>query len=92
MPKYLTERSIPGVGGLSAGDLQGISQKPCNVLRQLGPDVQWVQSYVTGDKIYCVYNATREQQLRGQVRRGGFPIDRVASFMSTTAETSSASA
>ena len=83
MPKFVIERSIPGIGGVGAGDLQGISQKSRNVLRELGPDVQWVHSYVTGDKIYCVYNAASEQQLRDHARLGGFPIDSVARVVST---------
>ncbi|HEX5312349.1 DUF4242 domain-containing protein [Aquabacterium sp.] len=83
MPKFVIERSIPGIGGVSAGDLQGISQKSCSVLRELGPDVQWVHSYVTGDKIYCVYNAASEQQLHDHARLGGFPINSVARVVST---------
>jgi hypothetical protein len=83
MPKFVIERSIPGIGGVSAGDLQGISQKSCSVLRELGPDVQWVHSYVTGDKIYCVYNAASEQQLYDHARLGGFPINSVARVVST---------
>ncbi len=83
MPKFVIERSIPGIGGVSAGDLQGISQKSCSVLRELGPDVQWVHSYVTGDKIYCVSNAASEQQLHDHARLGGFPINSVARVVST---------
>lgn len=83
MPKFVIERSIPGIGGVSAGDLQGISQKSCSVLRELGPDVQWVHSYVTGDKIYCVYNAASEQQLHDHARLGDFPINSVARVVST---------
>jgi hypothetical protein len=83
MPKFVIERSILGIGGLSAGDLQSISQESCSVLRELGSDVQWVQSYVTGDKIYCIYNAASEQQLRNHARLGGFPIDSMARVVST---------
>lgn len=83
MPKYLIERTIPSIGAVSAGDLQAISQKSCAVLRDLGPEVQWVHSYVTGDKIYCVYNAASEQLIRDHARLGGFPIDNVARVVTT---------
>jgi Nickel responsive protein SCO4226-like len=78
MPKFLIEREIPGAGDLSAGDLQAISQKSCAVLRELGPQVQWVESYVTGDKIYCVYIAPDEAAVREHAARGGFPANRVS--------------
>ena len=61
MPKFVIERAIPGVGATQAAELQAISQKSCSVLQELGPDVQWVHSYVTGDKIYCIYNAANEE-------------------------------
>ena len=83
MPKYLIERTIPSIGAVSAGDLQAISQKSCGVLRDMGPEVQWVHSYVTGDKIYCVYNASNEQLVRDHARLGGFPIDSVARIVTT---------
>jgi hypothetical protein len=83
MPKYLIERTIPSIGAVSAGDLQAISQKSCGVLRDMGPEVQWVHSYVTGDKIYCVYNAASEQLVRDHARLGGFPIDSVARIVTT---------
>lgn len=83
MPKYLIERTIPNIGAVSAGDLQAISQKSCGVLRDMGPEVQWVHSYVTGDKIYCVYNAASEQLVRDHARLGGFPIDSVARVVTT---------
>ncbi len=90
MPKFVIERSIPHVGALSAAELQAISQKSCGVLRDLGPEVQWVHSYVTGDKIYCVYNAANEGLVREHARRGGFPADSVARVVTiidpTTAE------
>ena len=90
MPKYLIERTIPSIGAVSAGDLQAISQKSCGVVRDLGPKVQWVHSYVTGDKIYCIYNAASEQLVRDHARLGGFPIDSVARVVTiidpTTAE------
>ena len=78
MPKYLIERSIPSIGAVSASDLQAISQKSCGVVEDLGSEVQWVHIYVTGDKIYCVYNAASEQLVRDHARLGGFPIDSVA--------------
>lgn len=83
MPKYLIERTIPSIGAVSAGDLQAISQKSCGVLRDLGPEVQWVHSYVTADKIYCVYNAASEQLVRNHARLSGFPIDSVARVVTT---------
>lgn len=90
MPKYVIERAIPGVGALKAAELQAVSQKSCSVLQDLGPDVQWVHSYVTGDKMYCVYNAASEDLVREHARRGGFPANSVARVMSivdpTTAE------
>ena len=90
MPKYLIERSIPSIGAVSASDLQAISQKSCGVVKDLGSEVQWVHSYVTGDKIYCVYNAASEQLVRDHARLGGFPIDSVARVVTiidpTTAE------
>lgn len=78
MPKYVIERDIPGAGKLSRAELKAISQKSCSVLNQLGPQIQWVQSYVTGDKIYCVYNAPNEDMVRDHASRGGFPANRVS--------------
>ncbi len=90
MPKFVIERAIPGAGNLTAEQLQGISQKSCGVLRQLGPQVQWVQSYVTADKIYCVYIAPDAEAVREHARLGGFPADEVAEVTTiidpTTAE------
>jgi hypothetical protein len=90
MPKFLIERTIPGAGRLSAAELQGISQRSCGVLRELGPAVQWLHSYVTADKVYCVYVAPDEAAVREHARRGGFPVDRVeritTSIDPTTAE------
>ena len=73
MPKFVIERAIPGIGASKATELQAISEKSCSVLQELGPQVQWVHSYVTGDKIYCVYNAANEELVRDHARRGGFP-------------------
>lgn len=78
MPKYVIERDIPGAGRLSPGELQAVSQKSCGVLTELGPQIQWVQSYVTDNKIYCVYIAPNEGLIREHARRGGFPADRVS--------------
>ncbi len=78
MPKYVIEREIPGAGKLSAADLQGISVKSCGVLQQLGPSIQWVQSYVTNDKIYCVYIAPTEAMVLEHAKLGGFPANRVS--------------
>jgi len=77
MPQYLIERNIPGAGRLSAAELKAISQKSCGVLNAMGPQIQWVQSYVTGDQIYCVYRAPNEAMVREHARQGGFPADRV---------------
>jgi hypothetical protein len=78
MPKYLIEREIPGAGKLSDEELQGISQKSCGVLQKMGPRIQWVQSYVTDDKIYCVYIAPDEAAVREHAAQGGFPANRVS--------------
>ncbi|MGH8522065.1 MAG: DUF4242 domain-containing protein [Gammaproteobacteria bacterium] len=90
MPKYVIEREIPGAGKLSARELQAISRKSCAVLNGLGPQIQWVQSYVTGDKVYCVYIAPNEEMVREHARQGGFPANRVSEVASvidpTTAE------
>ncbi len=90
MPRFVIEREIPGAGKLSPQELQAISQKSCSVLDQLGPKIQWVQSYVTDDKIYCVYIAPDEGLVREHARQGGFPANVVAEVRSvidpTTAE------
>jgi hypothetical protein len=78
MPKFVIERNLPGAGQLSSQDLRAISQKSCGVLRHMGPQIQWVHSYVTADKIYCVYNAPDEESVREHARQGGFPADSVA--------------
>lgn len=78
MHKYVIERDIPGAGSLSADTLQGISQKSCGVLKELGPQIQWVESYVTDDKIYCVYIAANEELVREHAKRGGFPANRIS--------------
>ena len=78
MPKYVIEREIPGAGNMTRQDLQGASQKSCSVLRNLGPEIQWVQSYVTDDKLYCVYIAPNEELIREHAQQGGFPANRVS--------------
>jgi hypothetical protein len=78
MPKYIIEREIPGAGKLSAEQLHGIAQKSCGVLRSMGSNVQWVHSYVTTDKIYCVYIAPDEASVRQHAEQGGFPANRVS--------------
>jgi Protein of unknown function (DUF4242) len=83
MPKFLIEREIPGAGRMPPEELQAISQKSCSVLRNLGPEIQWVHSYVTDDKIYCVYIAPNEQMVREHARQGGFPANRVSEIKST---------
>lgn len=77
MPKFVIEREIPGAGKLSAEQLKGISQTSCGVLSKMGPQIQWVHSYVTGDKIYCVYNAPNEEMVREHAKQGGFPANEV---------------
>ncbi len=90
MPKFVIEREIAGVGELTAQELQGISQKSCGVLRDMGPQIQWVESYVTDDKIYCVYVAPDEAAVRQHAEQGGFPANRISRVRSvidpTTAE------
>ncbi|HKA07684.1 MAG TPA: DUF4242 domain-containing protein [Gemmataceae bacterium] len=78
MPRFIIEREVPGAGKLSTAELKGISQKSCSVLREMGPKIQWLESYVTGDKIYCVYIAPDEQSVREHASRGGFPANRVS--------------
>ena len=78
MPKYVIEREIRGAGKLSAAQLQAISQKSCGVLTQMGPQIQWLHSYVTDDKIYCVYVAPSEEAVRRHAEQGGFPANRIS--------------
>ena len=90
MPKFVIEREIPGAGDLSPEELRGISQTSCGVLQQMGPRIQWLHSYVTGDKIYCIYIAPNEETIREHAQAGGFPANRVSEIKSvidpTTAE------
>jgi hypothetical protein len=78
MPKYVIERELPGAGQLTPKQLQGVSQKSCGVLKNLGPEIQWVQSYVTADKLYCIYIAPNEDLVRKHAQHGGFPADRIS--------------
>lgn len=90
MPKYLVEREIPGAGKLSAQELQGISQKSCDILKRMGPQIQWLESFVTDDKVYCIYIAPNEEAIREHAREGGFPANRISQIKTmidpTTAE------
>lgn len=90
MPKYVIEREIPGAGKLTAEQLKSISQTSCGVLSNMGPQIQWVQSYVTADKIFCIYIAPNEEMIREHARQGGFPanaIHKIATIIDpTTAE------
>jgi hypothetical protein len=90
MPKYVIEREIPDAGKLSVQELQAISQKSCGVLNQMGPQIQWVHSYVTDDKVYCVYIAPNEEMVREHARQGSFPANRISEVRTvidpTTAE------
>jgi hypothetical protein len=88
MPKFVIEREIPGAGKLSQAELKSISQKSCGVLSSLGPSVQWVHSYVTDDKIYCVYNAKDESLIRRHAELGGFPANRISRIMTVIDPTS----
>lgn len=87
MPKFVIEREVPGAGSLSPEQLQAISQTSCGVLNEMGPQIQWVHSYVTKDKIYCIYNAPNEEMVKEHARKGGFPansVERVAAIIDPT--------
>jgi hypothetical protein len=94
MPKFLIEREIPGAGSLSQPELQSISQTSCGVLQKMGPQIQWLESYVTGDKVYCVYIAPNEEMIREHASQGGFPVNRISEIKTiidpTTAEQAAA--
>ena len=89
MPKFVIERDLPGAGGLSSEQLQAIAQKSCGVLREMGPQIQWVQSYVTDDKIYCIYIAPDEDAVRKHAQQGGFPANRISRIRSVIDPTTS---
>ncbi len=78
MPKYIIERELPGAGDLGDDQIQGISQKSCQVLAELGPQIQWVESFVTDDKIYCVYNAPNKELIEKHAQEGGFPANKIS--------------
>lgn len=90
MPRFVIERNLPGAGKLGAQELKAVSQKSCDVLRELGPQINWVESFVTDDRIYCIYVAPNEALIREHARKGGFPADRISEVRSvispTTAE------
>lgn len=90
MPKYVIERDLPGAGKLTPDQLRGVSQKSCGVLRNLGPEIQWIHSYVTADKIYCIYRAPNEDMIREHAQQGGFPANKISEVTTviepTTAE------
>jgi len=83
MPKYVIEREMPGAGSLTADQLKAASQTSCGVLREMGPQIQWVQSYVTDDKIYCVYIAPNQKMIEDHAKQGGFPANRVSEVKAT---------
>ena len=91
MPRYVIERELPGAGKLSQKELQAISQKSCGVLNQMGPQIQWVHSYVTDDKVYCVYVAANEELVKEHARKGGFPANRISAVKSLIDPTTSES-
>ncbi len=78
MPEYVIEREMPGAGQLSSADLKMASQTSCSVLRELGPQIQWVESFVTDNKIYCIYRAPNEEIIREHAQRGGFPANKIS--------------
>jgi len=82
MPKYVIERELPGAGKLTPDQLQAISQKRCGVITHLGPQIQWIESYVTDDKIYCIYRAPSEELIRQHAKEGGFPANRISQIKS----------
>ena len=82
MPKFVIEREIPGAGALSPLELKQVSQASCGVLSEMGPSIQWLHSYVTGDKVYCVYIAPNEEMIREHAKRGGFPANRISEIKS----------
>ena len=89
MPKYVVEREIPGAGKMGRRDLQAASQKSCSVLKNLGPEIQWLHSYVTDNKLYCIYIAPNEQMIRQHAEQGGFPANRISEIKTTIDPTTS---
>ena len=82
MPRYIIEREIPNLGKLTEQELQAVSQKSCNILEKLGPQVQWLESFVTDDKLYCIYIAPNEDSILEHARQGGFPANRISAVRS----------
>lgn len=82
MPKYVIERDLPGAGKLTRDQLRAVSQKSCSVLNTLGPEIQWIESYVTADKIYCIYRAPNEEMIREHAKQGGFPANKISEITS----------
>lgn len=89
MPKFVIEREIPGAGNMTPQELRAVSQTSCGVLQQMGPAIQWVHSYVTGDKVYCVYISPNEEMIREHARQGGFPANRISEVKSVIDPTTS---
>ena len=89
MPKYIIEREIPNAGSLTADDLQGISQKSCSILKNMGPQIQWVESFVTENKVYCTYIAPNEEEIRKHAEEGGFPANAINEIKSVIDPTTS---
>lgn len=89
MPKYIIEREIPNAGSLTADDLQGISQKSCSILKNMGPQSQWVESFVTENKVYCTYIAPNEEEIRKHAEEGGFPANAINEIKSVIDPTTS---
>lgn len=83
MPKYIIEREIPGAGNMSSDELRNVSQSSCKVLNNIGPQIQWVQSYVTGDKVYCIYNAPNEDMVREHAKQVGIPANSISEVKAT---------
>ena len=89
MPKYIIERDIPGAGNLSTDELKGISQKSCSILKNMGPQIQWVESFVTNDKVYCCYIAPNEEEIRKHAAEGGFPANKISEIRTVIDPTTS---
>jgi len=89
MPKYIIEREIPEAGNLNKQELQGISQKSCSILKNMGPQIQWVESFVTNDKIYCTYIAPNEEEIRKHANEGGFPANKISEIKTVIDPTTS---
>ena len=89
MPKYIIEREIPNAGALTADDLQGISQKSCSILKNMGPQIQWVESFVTENKVYCTYIAPNQEEIRKHAEEGGFPANAINEIKSVIDPTTS---